>query len=73
MASLAKMILSAAIAASIASPALAKHLGKTGAHISLRHGVAVHALASIPRSIDDLARTGGGSIGYNENLRVNHW
>jgi hypothetical protein len=28
---------------------------------------------NVKRSVDGPALTGGGSIGYNENLRVNHW
>jgi hypothetical protein len=73
MARLSKMILSAAIAVSVASPAFAKHIGKKSGSLSLRHGAAVHAFAAMPRSIDDPALTGAGSIGYNNNLRVNRW
>ena len=73
MARLSKVIVSAAIVVSIASPALAKHIGQKAGHTLLRHGAAVHAFASRPRSIDDPALTGAGSIGYNENLRVNRW
>jgi hypothetical protein len=36
-------------------------------------GSGVRAFASVPRSADDPAVTGGGSIGYNQNLRLNQW
>jgi hypothetical protein len=80
MANVSKVILGAAIAVvSIASPALAAHKGKPiSAHqngyvtqSSQRSGV--RAFASVPRSVDDPAVTGGGSIGYNQNLRLNQW
>ncbi len=78
-----KIILGTAIAAvSIASPALAQHASGKGQLISARHSAHLRtaghysgsrSFAALPRSIDDPALTGGGSIGYNENLRVNHW
>jgi hypothetical protein len=36
-------------------------------------GSGARAFASVPRSVDDPAATGGGSIGYNQNLRLNQW
>jgi hypothetical protein len=36
-------------------------------------GSGVRALASVPRSVDDPAATGGGSLGYNASLRLNQW
>jgi hypothetical protein len=80
MANVSKVILGAAIAAvSIASPALAAHKGKSiSAHqngyvTQNNQGSGVRAFASVPRSADDPAVTGGGSIGYNQNLRLNQW
>jgi hypothetical protein len=80
MANVSKVILGAAIAAvSIASPALAAPKGKsTSAHqngyvTQSSQGSGVRAFASVPRSGDDPAVTGGGSIGYNQNLRLNQW
>jgi hypothetical protein len=77
VANVSKVFLGAAIAAaSIASPALAAHKGR---QISAHHngyvtqGSGVRAFASVPRSVDDPAATGGGSIGYNQNLRLNRW
>jgi hypothetical protein len=78
VANVSKLFLGAAIAAaSIVSPALAAHKGK---QISAHHyvtqgsqGSGVRAFASVPRSVDDPAATGGGSIGYNQNLRLNRW
>jgi hypothetical protein len=82
MANITKVILVAAIAAvSIASPALAQYASQKEA-ISARHSgrvrisshqSALRAFASGPRSVDDPALTGGGSVGYNENLRLNRW
>jgi hypothetical protein len=69
-------------AVSIASPALAQYASEKGRLTSVRHSghvrttshrSALRAFASIPRIVDDPAGTGGGSIGYNENLRLNHW
>ncbi len=78
-----KIILGTAIVAvSIASPALAQYGSGKGQLISVRHSghfrTAGHyrgsrSFAALPGSIDDPALTGGGSIDYNENLRVNHW
>ncbi len=78
-----KIILGTAIAAvSIASTALAQHASGKGQLISGRHSAhhrtahyygGYRSFAALPHSIDDPALTGGGSIGYNENLRVNHW
>jgi hypothetical protein len=80
MANVSKMILCAAIAAvSIASPALAAHKGKpisshqNGYVKQSNQGRGVRAFASVPRAVDDPAVTGGGSLGYNANLRLNHW
>jgi hypothetical protein len=80
MANVSKVILGVVIAAvSIASPALAAHKGKpTSAHqngyvTQSSQGSGVRAFASVPRSADDPAVTGGGSIGYNQNLRLNQW
>jgi hypothetical protein len=80
MANVSKMILGAAIAAvSIASPAMAAHKGKPiSAHQNgyvrqSGQGSGVRAFASVPRSVDDPAVTGGGSIGYNQSLRLNQW
>jgi hypothetical protein len=80
MANVSKVILGAAIAAvSIASPALAAHKGKsTSAHqngyvTQSGQGSGVRAFASVPRSVDDPAVTGGGSVGYNQNLRLDQW
>ena len=80
MANVSKVILRAAIAAvSIASPALAAPKGKsTSAHqngyvTQSNQGSGVRAFASVPRSADDPAVTGGGSSGYNQSLRLNQW
>ena len=80
MANVSKVILGAAIAAvSIASPALAAPKGKsTSAHqnghvTQSNQGSGVRAFASVPRSVDDPAVTGAGSIGYNQSLRLNQW
>ena len=80
MSTIFKIILGTAIAAaSIASPALA-HASQKGHLASVRHSghvrTASHqsglrSFASIPRSLDDPAATGGGSIGYNASLRLN--
>jgi hypothetical protein len=80
MANVSKVILGTAIAAvSIASPALAAHKGKpisahqNGYVTQSSQGSGVRAFASVPRSVDDPGVTGGGSIGYNQNLRLNQW
>jgi len=80
MANVSRLIIGAAIAAvSVTTPALAAHKGKpVSAHqngyvIRSSQGNGVRAFASAPRSVDDPAVTGGGSIGYNENLRLNQW
>ncbi|MBO0717203.1 MAG: hypothetical protein J2P55_07715 [Rhizobiales bacterium] len=83
MSTIFKIILGTAIAAaSIASPALAQHASQKGHLASVRHSGHVRtanhrsglrSFASVPRSVDDPAVTGGGSIGYNESLRLNHW
>jgi hypothetical protein len=80
MTNVSKVILSAAIAAvSIATPALAAHKGKpisahqNGYVARSNLGSGVRAFASVPRSVDDPAATGGGSLGYNANLRLNQW
>jgi hypothetical protein len=80
MANVSKLMLGAAIAAvSIASPALAAHKGKpisahqNGYVAQSNQGNGARAFASVPRSVDDPAVTGGGSIGYNQNLRLNQW
>jgi len=78
-----KVILGTAIAAvSIASPAFAQHASGKNQLISVRHGGhvktarhhgGVRLFASAAQSVDDPALTGGGSIGYNANLRLNRW
>lgn len=78
-----KLILGTVIAAvSVASPAFAQYSSGKAKLVSGRHSAHFRAaghysgsgsLAALPRRIDDPALTGGGSIGYNENLRVNHW
>jgi hypothetical protein len=83
MSTIFKIILGTAIAAvSIASPALAQHGSEKGHLMSVRHSehvrIATHrsalrSFASLPRSVDDPAVAGGGSIGYNANLRLNRW
>lgn len=83
MANVSKVILGVAIAVvSIASPAFAQYASQSGPSISAHHSkhfrISSHrngsrAFASVPRSVDDPALTGGGSIGYNENLRLNQW
>ena len=80
MANVSKLMLGAAIAAvSIASPALAAHKGKpisahqNGYVAQSNQGSGARAFASVPRSVDDPAVTGGGSIGYNQNVRLNQW
>jgi len=80
MANVSKVILGAAIAAvTIASPALAAHKGKPisahqNGYVTQRSQESgVRAFASVPRSVDDPAVTGAGSIGYNQNLRLNQW
>jgi hypothetical protein len=82
MSTIFKIILGTAIAAvSIASPAFAQYTSQKGHLATVRHSghvrTASHrsglsSFASLPRS-DDPAITGGGSIGYNESLRLNHW
>ena len=80
MATASKLMLGAVIAAvSIASPALAAHKSKpisahqNGYVTQSNQGSGVRAFASVPRSVDDPAVTGGGSIGYNQSLRLNQW
>jgi hypothetical protein len=83
MANVSKVILGVAIAAvSIAPPAFAQYASQSSPSISAHHGkhlrISSHrsgsrAFASAPRSVDDPAVTGGGSVGYNENLRLNQW
>lgn len=83
MSTIFKIILGTAIAAvSIASPALAQYTSQKGHLASVRHSghvrtashrSALGSFASLPRSADDPGVTGGGSIGYNANLRLNHW
>jgi hypothetical protein len=80
MANVSKLMLGAAIAAvSIASPALAAHKAKpisahqNGYVVQSNQGSGARAFASVPRSVDDPAVTGGGSIGYNQSLRLNQW
>jgi hypothetical protein len=79
----AKLALIVAVAALIASPALAQSFGHqsigremgarhAGAHDIHRNGLNGYAMESGPQSDVDSnspAATGGGSIGYNENLR----
>jgi hypothetical protein len=73
------MVVLAIVAVSIASPALAAHKGKpisaqqNGYVTQNSQGSGVRAFASVPRSVDDPAVTGGGSIGYNKSLRLNQW
>lgn len=73
------MVVLAIAAVSIASPALAAHKGKpisaqqNGYVTQNSQGSGVRAFASVPRSVDDPAVTGGGSVGYNQNLRLNQW
>ena len=73
------MVVLAIAAVSIASPALAAHKGKpisaqqNGYVTQSSQGSGVRAFASVPRSVDDPGVTGGGSIGYNQNLRLNQW
>ena len=83
MSTIFKIILGTAIAAvSIASPALAQHTSQKSHLASVRHSghvrtsshqSALRSFASLPRSVDDPATTGGGSFGYNQSLRLNHW
>ena len=83
MSTIFKIILGTAIVAvSIASPALAQYASEKSHLSSVRHSghvrTASHrsglsSFASLPRSVDDPAIAGGGSIGYNESLRLNHW
>ena len=78
-----KIILGTAITAvSIASPAFAQYTSQKGHLATIRHSGHVRtaghrsglsSFASLPRSVDDPAITGGGSFGYNESLRLNHW
>jgi hypothetical protein len=73
------MVVLAIAAVSIASPALAAHKGKpisaqqNGYVTQNSQGSGVRAFASVPRSVDDPAVTGAGSIGYNQSLRLNQW
>jgi hypothetical protein len=83
MSTIFKIILGTAIVAvSVASPALAQYASEKGHLSSVRHSghvrtathrSALRAFASIPRNVDDSMLTGGGSVGYNANLRLNHW
>jgi hypothetical protein len=83
MSTIFKIILGTAIAAaSIASPALAQAASEKGQLVSARksghvrtanHRSALRSFASTTRGVDDPASTGGGSIGYNMSLRLNHW
>ena len=82
MSTIFKIILGAVIAAaSIGPPAFAQYASQKG-HLAVRHSghvrtaghrSALSSFASLPRSVDDPATTGGGSIGYNESLRLNRW
>jgi hypothetical protein len=73
------MVVLAIAAVSIASPALAAHKGKpisaqqNGYVTQNSQGSGVRAFASVPRSVDDPAVTGAGSVGYNQSLRLNQW
>ena len=73
------VVVLAIAAVGIASPALAAHKGKpisaqqNGYVTQNSQGSGVRAFASVPRSVDDPAVTGGGSIGYNQSLRLNQW
>ncbi len=83
MSTIFKLILGTVIApVSVASPAFAHHSSGKAKLISGRHSAHFRAaghysgsrsFAALPRRIDDPAFTGGGSTGYNENLRVNRW
>ena len=84
MSTIIKIIFGAAAIASvsIALPAFAQYTsGKThltsarhSGHVrTAGHQSALRSFASLPRSVDDPATTGGGSIGYNQSLRLNHW
>jgi hypothetical protein len=78
-----RVILGTAIAAvSIASPAFAQYASGKTQLVSVRHGgqvrtahhhSGVRLFASAASSVDDPAMTGGGSVGYNANLRLNRW
>ncbi len=65
---IAKLALVAIAAAGIAAPALAQSYNPPLAHQSGRT-----AFAMVPGSVVSPAATGGGSIGYNENLRRDQW
>jgi hypothetical protein len=83
MSTIFRIILGAVIAAaSIGSPAFAQYASQKGHLATVRHSghvrtashrSALSSFASLPRSVDDPAMTGGGSIGYNESLRLNRW
>jgi hypothetical protein len=70
------MVVLAIAAVGIASPALAAHKGKpisaqqNGYVTQNSQGSGVRAFASVPRSVDDPAVTGGGSIGYKASASI---
>ena len=85
MANVSKVILGIAIAVvSIASPAFAAWYASPKRSVNFRSSQQTFQnkqppkrrsmlCHSVPRSVDDPTLTGGGSIGYNENLRLNQW
>ncbi len=69
---IAKLALVAIAAAGIAAPALAQSYNPPLAHQSGRTAFAM-VPGGAPGSVVSPAATGGGSIGYNENLRRDQW
>jgi hypothetical protein len=70
-----KLVLSALGIALMATPAFAQQTRAHHHHIVARQS-GLNAFAMVPRAQGDglaPAATGGGSIGYNENLRTDTW
>jgi hypothetical protein len=83
MINLSRLALIAVAAATIASPALAQSsqhrvgLHKVHRQTVVAHDSGLNAFAMVPGgaggSAFSPAATGGGSVGYNENLRRDQW
>jgi hypothetical protein len=69
---IAKLALIAIAAAGIAAPAFAQSYHSPGSHQSGRNAFAMVPGGAAGSALSPAA-TGGGSIGYNENLRRDQW
>ena len=80
MISISKLALIAVAAAGIATPAAAQSFDSAARHARINAATSqngFNAFAMVPRgdggSALSPAATGGGSVGYNENLRRDQW